>query len=86
MKVRCSLLFLSVLENSFDEQNYKHLKSCIMKKRQIKNLSLSKKTVSTFSYGKVSGGSFFSEGPSCYCKSAAANHLSIGNCEPCHIL
>lgn len=56
-----------------------------MKKRQIKNLSLSKKTVSTFSYGKVNGGSF-SYGVSCYCVTAAANIQSIGNCEPCHIL
>lgn len=84
MKIRCMYLFLSVLENSFDKQNYKHLKSCIMKKRQIKNLSLSKKTVSTFSYDKMKGGSF-SAGVTCYCPTSAANNLSIGNCDPCEI-
>ena len=57
-----------------------------MKKRQIKNLSLSKKTVSTFSYEKISGGSGFSAGPSCFCETAVANAQSIGNCDFCYIL
>ncbi|WP_430409590.1 hypothetical protein [Kordia sp.] len=52
-----------------------------MKKRNITSLDLNKKSISLLTYEKVKGAGF-SDGPSCFCKTAAA--YTIGdNCQLC---
>lgn len=52
-----------------------------MKKRNLTSLNLNKKSISALTYESVKGAGF-SEGPSCFCKTAAAN--TLGECMPCH--
>lgn len=54
-----------------------------MKKRNLTLLNLNKKSISLLTYEKVKGAGF-SDGPSCFCKTAAAN--TMGDCVLCQPL
>ncbi|WP_156169033.1 hypothetical protein [Kordia jejudonensis] len=56
-----------------------------MKRKNLTAFNLNKKSISSLTYEKVKGAGF-SCGPSCFCKTAAANNLTIGNCQLCQPL